>query len=301
MKKDKENYFIKNLPDATGEEVPFVCTRNITPGDNVALYFKDKRSLWKTSFSSITEEDDFAIWLFTNGESIYSYSPNDPDINSIEACPFKIIGRVSDKANWIKEGDVFTPQEFAAYASLESIKGKRGIEYHPGIVFFRDPREKRMGSFTKETIRDGNKVIAEFMGYKYYGHNHPDLLAYKKRFESGWWEVPLEKIASLPSVKMYRNKYICRNHNELPFFSDYEWLIKVVERVEAIYDDFHGYFGVHISSNSCTIQGTKLRTNPENPHYAYFNSNTLLDKRESTWYTVLQFIKWYNTKDEKTR
>ena len=73
-------------------------------------------------------------------------------------------------------------------------------------------------------------------------------------------------------------------------------VMPVVDKVESIYDDFHGYFGVHIYSNACTIQGTKLRTDPENFHPAYLSDpNAILNtKIESTWYNIVQFINWYN-------
>lgn len=74
----------------------------------------------------------------------------------------------------------------------------------------------------------------------------------------------------------------------------WDWLMPVVEKVESIWDDYHGYFGVHINSNSCTIQGTKLRTNPENYHPAYFADYTLGSKIESTYAAIVVFIIWYN-------
>ena len=67
----------------------------------------------------------------------------------------------------------------------------------------------------------------------------------------------------------------------------------VVEKIEKINDKFHGYFGVHVSSNSCTIQGTKLRTDAENFYPAYFSQHYGETKIEATWLAVVQFIQWY--------
>lgn len=108
---------------------------------------------------------------------------------------------------------------------------------------------------TQEEINEGNKLISEF--------EHGKILPF-----------PL---------------HLAEYH------TSFDWLMSVVERIESTYDDFHGYFGVYISSNSCTIQGTNLRTTPDNPHYAYHNEVTLNTKIESTWYAVVQFIKWHNT------
>ncbi len=79
------------------------------------------------------------------------------------------------------------------------------------------------------------------------------------------------------------------------YHSLWEWLIPVVEKIESIKDSHHGHFGVHISSNNCTIQATNFRpdkpmANP--PHY--FSDFTLNTKIDSTYRAVVEFIKWYN-------
>ena len=86
--------------------------------------------------------------------------------------------------------------------------------------------------------------------------------------------------------------------NEMKFDSDWNWIMEVVEKIESIYDDFHGYFGVHMSSNGCVIQGTKLRTNPENPHYAYFNESIMSSKKEAAVQVIWEFLNWYNNKSK---
>lgn len=83
------------------------------------------------------------------------------------------------------------------------------------------------------------------------------------------------------------------------FHSDWNWIMEIVEAIEKTYDDFHGFFGVHISSNGCTIQGTKLRTSPENFHPAYFNSVTSETKKESTILAINLFLIWYEQNNQK--
>jgi hypothetical protein len=91
------------------------------------------------------------------------------------------------------------------------------------------------------------------------------------------------------------------------YHMNWDWLMPVVERIESLHDDHHGYFGVHISSNSCSIQGTELwRAIQEYPSYGYVymsDPNAILNtKIESTWYNVVKFIQWYNIfSAEKTR
>lgn len=85
-----------------------------------------------------------------------------------------------------------------------------------------------------------------------------------------------------------------KSPENLNYHKDWNELMPVVEKIESIYDDFHGYFGVHISSNGCTIQGTKLRLDAGYEHYAYFNDVNHETKLLATYHMVYQFITWYN-------
>ena len=71
-------------------------------------------------------------------------------------------------------------------------------------------------------------------------------------------------------------------------------LIEEVEKIEKIYHPFHGYFGVHISSNNCTIQGTKLRLT-EPTHYAYFADHTAETKYDAVRKAIEGFWMFYKT------
>lgn len=98
----------------------------------------------------------------------------------------------------------------------------------------------------------------------------------------------IDKFMGLP--KHPRKAYWMKYHE------DWHCLMGVVEKVESTYDEFHGYFGVHISSNSCSIQGTNLRTDPKSFHPAYMSDpNAIFDtKLNSTWYNIVKFIGWWN-------
>jgi hypothetical protein len=54
---------------------------------------------------------------------------------------------------------------------------------------------------------------------------------------------------------------------------------------------------VYISSNNYTIQGSKLRTNPENFHPALFMDFYGKDKIEAVFIAVSNFAKKYNNKE----
>ena len=81
---------------------------------------------------------------------------------------------------------------------------------------------------------------------------------------------------------------------------DWNLLIPVVEKIESIKDSYHGRFGVYISANSCTIQSTNFRPDkpiPNPPHY--YDNIVLNTKIESTYYSVLNFINFYNKQKEE--
>ena len=93
----------------------------------------------------------------------------------------------------------------------------------------------------------------------------------------------------------------------LQYHNNWNWLMPVVEAIESIHDEHHGYFQVHIHSNACDIQGTMLHKSIEDleGYGAVYMSdpNAILNtKLESTYYNVVEFIKWYNKNlaDKKT-
>lgn len=126
-------------------------------------------------------------------------------------------------------------------------------------------------------IIEGNKLIARFLGYQYYPKIGDEVFP-------GWRH-------SKAHLKM-NSSYLGRNHKDLRFDSDWNRLMRTVSKIESTYDEFHGYFAVFISSNSCSIQGTKL--NIEQKHYAYFNQCNQETKILAVWEAVVMFIIWYN-------
>lgn len=112
---------------------------------------------------------------------------------------------------------------------------------------------------TWEQIGEGNKLIAEFMGWKY----------------------------SLFT----------------PFQQDWNDLMYVIERIESIRDVKYGWFAVTIRGNECNIQSEHLwrelqanASNDRNEYPVYISDPNAIfpTKIESTWYNVVEFIKFYN-------
>lgn len=122
-------------------------------------------------------------------------------------------------------------------------------------------------------VEEGNKIIAEFCGFKRNDGYSGDMARLKH------WNI---------------GPYGWFDDEHLEYHSNWSWLMPVVEKIETMHTEFDGYFGVHICSNGCSIAGTRLNTSIENPHYAYFNDVTHESKLSSTWICVVQFIKWYS-------
>ena len=77
----------------------------------------------------------------------------------------------------------------------------------------------------------------------------------------------------------------------------WDWLMPVVEKIESIKDPHHGFFGVHISSNGCGIQGTNFRSDDIAEPPVYFYNATLNTKLAATYHCVIKFIEWQSEKD----
>ena len=133
---------------------------------------------------------------------------------------------------------------------------------------------------TKEEILEGNKLIAEFLGCK----------VYKKRYPRNHGIGPGN--LNSPNIK----ECILE---KLKYHESWNDLMLVIEKIESIENPHHGFFGIHISSNGCSIQGTKLHLALEDlAGYGYVycsDPNAIFEtKIESTWYNIVEFIKWWN-------
>jgi len=126
-------------------------------------------------------------------------------------------------------------------------------------------------------IKENNKLVADFMGMKLKkGNFWSKILGYADEFII---------INGKPKWSL----------SDIPYHKSWKWLMTVVEKIESIKDDYHGYFGVHINSNNCTIQGTNFRSvkiDWNNP--VLFMDFYGVTKIDATYKAVVGFIKWYN-------
>ena len=136
-------------------------------------------------------------------------------------------------------------------------------------------------------MKENNKLIVEFLGWEKVG-----IYTYKSLYITE--EQPDFDNRQMETINTFSILW-----DEMKFNSDWNWLMEVVEKIESIKDSYHGRFGVYISSNSCTIQSTNFRPDkpiPNPPHY--YDNIVLNTKIESTYYSVLNFINFYNKQKE---
>ena len=85
----------------------------------------------------------------------------------------------------------------------------------------------------------------------------------------------------------------------LPEVLDWSIIMQIVEKIESLETEFDGRFGVYISSNSCTIQGTLFDSRRETFKPAYWYEVVLETKIESVYHSCITFIKFWNQYHKK--
>lgn len=128
---------------------------------------------------------------------------------------------------------------------------------------------------TNNEIVEGNKLIVIFM--------FPN---FQKEFD--------ENEISIKEGMFAKACLFARDWEALKYHISWEWLMHVINKIESIKDSYHGYFGVHIVSNSCSIQATKFRSDQISDPPYYFTNVVGSTKIEAVWISVVNFIKWYN-------
>lgn len=121
---------------------------------------------------------------------------------------------------------------------------------------------------SEKEILEGNKLIAEFMGGKFKEYS----------------------ILNLKENEVWLPYHGLCNYQKLKYYSSWDWLIPVVEKIESISElsqnrtcNFH----VTIEKHRCFIKWGIGRTICD--VYDYHNNKILIVYR-----AVIEFIKWYN-------
>ena len=112
-------------------------------------------------------------------------------------------------------------------------------------------------------IIEGNKLIAEFMGYETHEN----------------WEFWI--------TGSYIEKFDWYSPGTMKFHNDWNWIMPVVEKIES------KNYAVTITQNICIIQASIMGdcTTITRQSGNYDTPNT---KIHNTWLAVIEFINWYN-------
>lgn len=134
-------------------------------------------------------------------------------------------------------------------------------------------------------------MIAEFMGWEYFGFNDPRL---EGKYRPGW-----KKRFNAPQIeKLKERDFLCRTHNDLKYHRSWDWLHPVLEKIaqhhygwdkkEDEWDDtpYPRTFGMRDKEGWYMV---RLNAQP------LFSAPTLI---EAAWQAALHFITWYQSKNK---
>jgi hypothetical protein len=117
-------------------------------------------------------------------------------------------------------------------------------------------------------IEEGNKLIAEFMGWDGIRFLIPP-------------DYTLQDIEGVESM------FYDFSENEMEYHSSWDWLMPVVEKIESKIFDNDEFYNFNILGGCCVIvissHGNELITSEDGQ-----------SKIECTYLAVVEFIKWYN-------
>lgn len=119
----------------------------------------------------------------------------------------------------------------------------------------------------EDEIIEGNKLIAEFMGYKRIGN-------------STW------------KYQYWTNGSRSYHDDTIKYNTSWDWLMEVVEKIETSADQDTGHCEVTITENNCRIH----RFSYVKEFIKTYNSGS---KIMAVWEAVVLFIKWYNDQKYK--
>ncbi len=140
-------------------------------------------------------------------------------------------------------------------------------------------------------ILQGNKKFAEYLGYTYYGFKD----AKYKPF--GWkrQDVATHEKLTYSGFPCERN-FLCRSHNDLKFFNDWNWLMEVVEKIESENFSVSLHSVVDYPTNT-TIEIVGFSVNKGYLYECSINTKKLgITKKQAVWLACLEYLE--NTTNE---
>lgn len=153
---------------------------------------------------------------------------------------------------------------------------------------------------TQEEIIEGNKLIAEFMGWKLITpemRRNPDTWdnSYYEKEVEDWYEENGEKIVFMDT------RTLC-SVTKTKYHSSWDWLMPVVEKISMTNNGDGSKQRYFFNTNRCAKFKENVNDKPIKIRIGgvCFNYNAPnikingYDEKECTWLAVIEFIKWYN-------
>ncbi len=148
-----------------------------------------------------------------------------------------------------------------------------------------------------------NKLIAIFMGYTYYPHVEG------RQYDAGWKSHPKASMFTKHNIfdRLGRKAYLCRNHNQLNYHQNWEWLMPVIDKICDL-DLSDGFYQWEDIDNETRSNFKNFEMDIQR-HYSIIWLNLELDpsiqigggyseqyyeRIEAAWMAVVDFITWYN-------
>ena len=145
---------------------------------------------------------------------------------------------------------------------------------------------------TSKEIIEGNKLIAEFMGFVRHFPNMTSTSDLSQVYYYPYVDRIFDEGLYTSTIKMtseqgyYHNQCIRESHNlkYMQFHKSWGWLMPVVEKIETI--KVEGY-KINFSIMNKTAHWTPA-------HWGGLRTYLAQSKIESCWLACVEFIKWHN-------
>lgn len=144
----------------------------------------------------------------------------------------------------------------------------------------------------QEEIQTYNKLCAKFLGYQVLHKKFQQLWSTSSNeYEFVWEEGEIVCDKEGDEVQIYPDADPLTDLADLPFDSNWNWIMEVVERIEKL------KFIIDISSDSCLIQSSDGEYSESSnrmvncSHQIYL---TEVSKKEAVITAIYQFLTWYN-------
>lgn len=138
----------------------------------------------------------------------------------------------------------------------------------------------------EKEILDGNRLIAEFMGYQ---------MAIAKKDEPHFVGKGITCRSGFGESVYFKNEDEYKNFMNPKYHSSWDWLMPVVEKIENIKDTSGNYqFSFDLGRDFCIIRYNDLSGNP------IVASSEQDNKLLSIWQAIVKFIQWYTQQPKIT-